>query len=36
MKKAFAFTMIVFIMTSLLAGCGNKNQVQSGTELTAK
>ena len=36
MKKAFAFAMIVLIMTSLLAGCGNKNQVQSGTELTSK
>ena len=36
MKKTFAFTMIVFIMTSLLAGCGDKNQVQSSIELTSK
>ena len=36
MKKAFAFAMIVLIMTSLLDGCGDKNQVQSSTELTSK
>ena len=36
MKKTMAFTMIVFIMTSLLAGCGYKNQVQSSIELTSK
>ena len=35
-EKTFAFTMIVFIMTSLLAGCGDKNQVQSSIELTSK
>ena len=35
-EKSFCFYNDVFIMTSLLAGCGNKNQVQSGTELTAK
>ena len=36
MKKAFALTMIVLIMTSFLAGCGEKNQVQSSTEPASK
>ncbi len=35
MKKAIALTMSVLIMTSLLAGCGERDQVASSTEPAA-
>ena len=36
MKKAFALTMIVWIVTSILAGCGEKHQEQSSADAASK